>query len=158
MVLPCATKDGLMMSWVHFALGNGYWKYLISSLGNTRRSTPPPEQPSPPDSTAPPSPAPPETPPTPRHRSRQPISPPSQPPPNSPPFSPPPHTRPQPAPPTPPPRQQQHAYHPTWVGYTQRNSLDSDYQTIPPRGKEKHTFVARLGSSILTNMTHTRPI
>ena len=52
LVVPGAAKDGLLTTWVYFALDNSYWKYLISLIGNrpqectgaepNPRSTPPP--------------------------------------------------------------------------------------------------------------------
>ena len=29
LILPCIGKTGIMSKWVHYALDNGYWKYLI---------------------------------------------------------------------------------------------------------------------------------
>ena len=34
LVVPGAAKDGLLMTWIYFALDNSYWKYLISLIGN----------------------------------------------------------------------------------------------------------------------------
>ena len=52
LIIPGAAKDGLLTTWVYFALDAAYWKYLISLLGNKKtewtgtepnpRSTPPP--------------------------------------------------------------------------------------------------------------------
>ena len=35
LMLPCIGKTGRMSEWVHFSLDNGYWKILISNLGNS---------------------------------------------------------------------------------------------------------------------------
>ena len=52
LIIPGAAKDGLLTTWVYFALDEAYWKYLISQLGSKKtewtgtepnpRSTPPP--------------------------------------------------------------------------------------------------------------------
>ena len=34
LVIPGAAKDGLLTTWVYFALDAAYWEYLISLLGN----------------------------------------------------------------------------------------------------------------------------
>ena len=34
LLIPRAAKDGLLTSWVYFALDDGYWRYLISLLDN----------------------------------------------------------------------------------------------------------------------------
>ena len=34
LLITGAAKDGLLTSWVYFALDNGHWKYLILLLGN----------------------------------------------------------------------------------------------------------------------------
>ena len=50
LLIPGAAKDGLLTSWVYFALDDGHWKYLISLLGNkpTKWSGPEPDADSPP--------------------------------------------------------------------------------------------------------------
>ena len=35
LILPCIGKTGIMSEWVHYALDNGYWKYLILKLGKS---------------------------------------------------------------------------------------------------------------------------
>ena len=40
LVLPCIGKTGRMSEWVHYALDNGYWKYLIANLGNSPKPQP----------------------------------------------------------------------------------------------------------------------
>ena len=40
LILPCIGKTGRMSDWVHYALYNGYWKYLISNLGNSPKPQP----------------------------------------------------------------------------------------------------------------------
>ena len=40
LILPCIGKTGRMSEWVHYALDNGYWKYLISNLGNSPKPRP----------------------------------------------------------------------------------------------------------------------
>ena len=40
LILPCIGKIGIMSEWVHFALDNGYWKILISNLGNSPKLRP----------------------------------------------------------------------------------------------------------------------
>ena len=55
LIIPSAAKDGLLTTWVYFALDEAYWKYLISQLGSKKtectgtepnpRSTPPPVRP-----------------------------------------------------------------------------------------------------------------
>ena len=49
LLIPGAAKDGLLTSWVYFALDDGYWKHLISLLGNkpTKCSGPEPDADSP---------------------------------------------------------------------------------------------------------------
>ena len=52
LIVPGATKDGLLTTWVYLALDNGYWAHLIKQLGThpltwngakpNPRSTPPP--------------------------------------------------------------------------------------------------------------------
>ena len=34
LIIPAAIKDGLMASWVYFALDNVYWRHLVSLLAN----------------------------------------------------------------------------------------------------------------------------
>ena len=34
LLIPGAAKDGLLTSWVYFALDEGHWRHLISLLGN----------------------------------------------------------------------------------------------------------------------------
>ena len=36
LIIPGAAKDGLLTTWVYFALDAAYWKYLISQLGNKK--------------------------------------------------------------------------------------------------------------------------
>ena len=40
LILPCIGKTGRMSEWVHFALENGYWRFLISNLGNSPKPRP----------------------------------------------------------------------------------------------------------------------
>ena len=40
LILPCIGKTGTMNEWVHYALDNGYWKYLIANLGNSPKPQP----------------------------------------------------------------------------------------------------------------------
>ena len=40
LLLPCIFKTGRMSEWVHYALDNGYWKYLIANLGNSPKPQP----------------------------------------------------------------------------------------------------------------------
>ena len=40
LILPCIGKTGRMSEWVHYALDNGYWKYLIANLGNSPKPQP----------------------------------------------------------------------------------------------------------------------
>ena len=36
LIIPGAAKDGLLTTWVYFALDAAYWKYLISQLGSKK--------------------------------------------------------------------------------------------------------------------------
>ena len=40
LILPCIGKTRRTIDWVHYALENGYWKYLISNLGNSPKRQP----------------------------------------------------------------------------------------------------------------------
>ena len=86
LILPYIGKTEIMSEWLHYALNNGYWKYLISNSGNSPKPRPahepPPSSlrkekgryfpPNPPSENENPPPSPPSPAPRPRSQSRTP--------------------------------------------------------------------------------------
>ena len=132
-ISPNIGKTGALREWIHLALDDGYWKYLIANIGRTAPSSPPRDPPEPAESEpAEPEPADHQTPNTPPNtppNSRPPPTTPNAPTPETPPRQgqrdiplSPPIRSPPPRRPTTPPRERFH-FDPANVGKTKMDSL-----------------------------------